>query len=709
MDVVEPAPSIALTCAQDGQWQDHDLPVTSLRFAPDAGAVWLELEESGQSVVLVSPTADAIDISSPYRYGWHWRHVDAGHEIDIQRFDPNVAPAHVKVSLHCSLPPALQPRLLWLQQASSIAARLQRPVEPSQLPSLLSDIDRLTMSADDDQRRAMGLHLRAQALAVNGRSADAVQAFAVAEQSWQAIRDPARALAARVGRVEELYATGDSRSVLALTDGISDSSNATYFSVRLANTRCLVLQAQAKLDDAEHCYDWVLAQYQRLGENTERVTSLQNYASLLRDQGKPDKAWQLGQAALASARGPNAPMVRGRLHVMLGNLAILRGDVAEALSQSDLALDEFAHARENVLRWEANTYLNAAFLFAQLGADSEAYDALGQAISRISVRDAPARMAVAMNVFADVERDTHNLESAILWKYAAEQIFTGLNMPAAAEGVRAERLGVEIDAGGFNPSETEITQRLANNSASAPDWQLLSAELAVQQNRQADARLALNGARSGSMSLPQQIRAIRLDARLHFQTGDATGAQQILLAAAGQSEALLGKTGSPVIRYLVSKQIRMIGKSAFQQILARRDSTTEVAATLSWLAFMTDDGARIENLQSAKHAKEFDRAVAEDLLTPAKKNRTEAESKTQRELLALLATNDDHADQAGSSVRSISLAAISQNLDADSVFVAYVDGETRGGLLWVSRDDARLLGAAAPEDVRTSIAALREA
>ena len=312
-------------------------------------------------------------------------------------------------------------------------------------------------------------------------------------------------------------------------------------------------------------------------------------------------------------------MVRGRLHVMLGNLALLRGDIAETLSQSDLALNEFAHARENVLRWEANTYLNAAFLFAQLGADSEAYDALGQAVARISVRDAPARMAVAMSAFADVERDTHNTESAILWKYAAEQIFAGLNMPAAAEGVRVERLQLQIQEGSFTPSEKEITHRVATNPLSSTDWQLLSAELAIQQNRQADARLALNDARSGLMSLQQQIRAIRLDAQLHFQTGDATGAQRILLAAARQSKTLLGKIGSPVIRYLVGKQIRMIGKTAFQQILADHDSTTEAGPTLAWLAFMTDDGTPIKNSQSANHEKEFDRAVAEDLLTPAKK------------------------------------------------------------------------------------------
>src|SRR5579863_7030004 len=143
----EPAASIALNCAQDGQWLDYDLPVAGLRFAPGAGAVWVELEESGQSVVLADTPADAIDIPSPYRFGWHWRRVDAGQEISMRRFDPNVAPGRIKVALHCSPPPALRPRLIWLQRASSIAAKLQRPVDPSELDGLLGDIERLTTSA----------------------------------------------------------------------------------------------------------------------------------------------------------------------------------------------------------------------------------------------------------------------------------------------------------------------------------------------------------------------------------------------------------------------------------------------------------------------------------------------------------------------------------------------------------------------------------
>jgi hypothetical protein len=47
-------------------------------------------------------------------------------------------------------------------------------------------------------------------------------------------------------------------------------------------------------------------------------------------------------------------------------------------------------------------------------------------------------------------------------------------------------------------------------------------------------------------------------------------------------------------------------------------------------------------------------------------------------------------------------------LDADSAFVAYLDGDTRGALLWVTHDAARVVAVGSADQVRASAFALRE-
>ena len=160
---------------------------------------------------------------------------------------------------------------------------------------------------------------------VNERNADANDAFASAEAAWNAAGNAEAALAARLGRVEGLVHTAAYADVLQLTQSPAEVRGPKpYLFIRAQNDRCLALQYLARLAEAEKCYEWTLASYRRLREQSEVGVVLQSYASIKRDRGDFDTAQRLGEQGLREATGPDAALLRGRNLLMLADLALRR-------------------------------------------------------------------------------------------------------------------------------------------------------------------------------------------------------------------------------------------------------------------------------------------------------------------------------------------------------------------------------------------------
>ncbi len=706
---------ISLGCARSEQAKSVELPSEKdpIKFAVDSENAWLELEDTGQQTEIVSGPSSAISIPQPLRYGWHWVHLDHGSEIAIRRTESNNALGTVKATLHCETTSTLSTRLDWLQTASDIGKLLDKPTDAANLARLLDRIRLLEESSPDSTAHAIALHYRAEALAANSRDADASQAFESAEMAWIELNDNARALAAHVGRVETLRNQGESRSLLGLIPAIRDlRGTPTYFSVRLENSRCQVLQTLGSINEAATCFSWELASYEKLGETSEYVVALQNYASVLRDHGRLEDAQRLGMQGLEIATGTDAPKIRGFLRVMLADIALRRGQISESLQQSNLALDEFANTTAGGLRWQANTYLTIAIIYAELGANDESYTALAQAVSRLSARDAPSRMAVAMNIFADLEANTHHTDSALFWRRTAEETYSRLGMAAIFHATRWLRLELEEQQGGFDSIASALAENVEIEPLYTSLWLLLKADVAIEKGRLDEARTALADLRERSMSMRDRIRFTVLEAKYHERSGDVSGAQALLLQTAQRLNTLTTRSGSPILHDLIARQQLPLQRSAVAMALrhvADESESANVQTLWSWLAMTTASPGVAGEESKVKDAESFDRAVAAELLVPPSQKKPSPDDSAQRELLSLIALPDVHADATISILPIFPLEALQQRLDASSVFIAYLDGESHGALLWVTRDTARVLDAAPPDEIRTSTAALSAA
>ncbi|HSC11078.1 MAG TPA: CHAT domain-containing protein, partial [Rhodanobacteraceae bacterium] len=107
-----------------------------------------------------------------------------------------------------------------------------------------------------------------------------------------------------------------------------------------------------------------------------------------------------------------------------------------------------------------------------------------------------------------------------------------------------------------------------------------------------------------------------------------------------------------------------------------------------------------------RNAEKFENALAAELFLPASVTRAAAESTTQRELLSLLAAVKD--SEADAPLRALKLESLQRKLASDSALIAFLDGDTRGAVLWVTREQADIVRSSQPSEVRARIIELRD-
>lgn len=696
--------------------QTFDLPTgpTSSRILTLGTDGWLEIEEAGQQLAIgVDSNTETVSISQPLRHGYYWARGDTGTSITIFRADKNDAPAAFVARLHCLPADGQKRHVAWLKSLQKIDKEVFAPHSLAQLSGVLDSIDTAERLAETPVERALIKHYRAMAHGAANMAAEARADFISAETAWRELKDTPRAEAARLGWIEEARSLSDYPAVLQATFDLGKAPKAPdYFVVRMENSRCLVLASLNDFDSSSACSKWVLAQLQRLKESAEYASALQGLAGLELYRGHLVDARQMSLGGIELASGPVAGMTKGRFHLVIAEAELRLGNVASSLSHASQAEREFEHSGAAALRWRANAYLAQARIHAQIGDYAEAYDALSRMLQLFPKNGDPGRLAVALSTFANLEAAGGSRETAILSLRGAESIYQSLGMHAVRDGARVTRLGLQLQDGDNAEIEKALMEDHTADPVSVPAWRLLAGKFSLVRADYSGVQSALKDLHNSPLSLQDQIGLNRLEAEYLDRSGDPEGAQRTLLDAASGIDRLSRQTNSPVLRYVIARQVEPLRRTALQLMLDYSQPTsTRVESAWSWAArsaSSTDSetiGAQIE-----KDAEQFDRTVAAELLSPASSQaKPGSDSAAQRELLSLM-VQPGEATGAGKSVpMAISLMSIQQRLDADSSLIAYLDGDTRGGLLWVTHDDARLLNAAAPEDVRTSIAALREA
>jgi hypothetical protein len=702
---------VPLSCAAASPARSIALPRdgSDLHLRISAGPAWLEIEEAGQRVALPDAPAEAIVVPHPLRYGWLWLPVGAGATIAVRRLATrNHAPAQVRATLHCSVTPDQLAQLAWLRRAGEIGASLDSPSDAEHLAQSLAAIRRLDDDAPGPLQHAIALHFTAEELAANGRSKEAITAFAASEQAWIALHDRDRALTAQLGRIERLHAINQHQAVLDQTpDPASLHGPQSYFATRLENPRCLTLQLFGKLDEAANCFDWMLTHFRALDEIDDYVVVSQSYAGLQRDRGNLESAQQICERSLALVNGPYAPMLRGRLRLTLADLAMRRGQIARAFTDAELALSDFDQSQFDVAIWQASTLMFTASLYNQVGAHQEALGALGDAVKILVPLNAHGQMAGAMNVYADIETNLQNYLPAMFWRRAAEETYLLLNLKPGYRSTRAARLGLQGRLGDYADIAREVADLPATDPLYKAQQSLLAADLALHEDRLEDARRALDRAAQMPLTLRDQIRLALLDAKYRDRSGEGASVPQALLAGARHVDTLARRAGNPTLAYVIARQSVNLRSEAFRIALERPDADTAIEAIWQWLAFAASDAPGAPSA-ARESAEAFDRAVAADLLSPLERTKPSTDMTAQRELLTLLAQPEKTDIRSPSGAATGTLADFRQLLDADSAFVAFIDGGTDGALLWVTRDAARLVATAPPDQVRAGALTLRD-
>ena len=679
-------------------------------------AAWVEISEQGQQLIVLSPTLGAISLSQPLRLGKHLVPVSAGEEIVIERVETNPVASIFTAQAHCSPSFEAEAGIAWLRQLSKLDRRISSSKDRESLASAARDVAKLRTIAPDEKSVATTTHYLGLVYAAANDGTASIEQFRKAEELWAELGEPQRATAARVGRIAAMYSAGNLAGIVADTNALSSRSDGlSYFELRSLNERCLALTDMARVEEADRCYIHAAEGFRRSGEFSDQAAVLKNRASLQRRQGHLALAKNIANEGLKVAVGPSAPMLLGRLHSLLSVIAQQEGDIATALRENQLANDQLDRSKLPVLFERSSARLGEARLLEQIGAWSEAYDALAAVATFLPAQHS---LGLRASIFADLEADTRHYESALFWYGIAEASYQKEGAVSARDWTRLARLRLLLERGDKDEAVRSLPSIDSLPAAYEGSRQILAAKFALRQGNLKEARAALSLAKKKVLSLDEKIQLTRTEAEYRNRNGDNAGAELLLRQMATRTHRLAMQTGNAVLREMVRRKEVPLRRAAVAQTISTEDaldSSKMTSALIAWLPIADADAIGAPQRTNPRNAdeEEFDRAVAAELLATARSSTATIESTARRRLLSILAESDDirppGKDESRASPASPPIQMqLQSTLDDETAFAAYLDGDTRGVLLWVTRDTAVVLPSAAPETIRDCMLVLRE-
>ncbi|MEO8460423.1 MAG: CHAT domain-containing tetratricopeptide repeat protein [Dokdonella sp.] len=698
--------------------------------APKDPAI-IELQEAGIEIDLVDRKPD-VEIKSPLRYGVRLIDLttDTDQTIVIRRALPGHPVGRVIARLVCSPNAKESARIEWLRRTDRVAKLLGGRVVGAQLDTLRANLEDLRSSAPDAEAQARATHLVAQAEYLSGNAATAVSAFKRAEIAWMHAGHPERAAVARIGVVEESVRIG--RYEDALTASIWRGSTqriSPYVLTRLQYGRCLALKELGRFPAAESCYSTILKRFKSLDERSEYLSTLQGYAALEQEVGKPGSAERLIRQVIEKAEGPYADIVRGRARLTLFDLLLSQADVHGALAQANAALSDFGAAKDP--RWQANTWLKTAVLYRQLGTYDEAYAAVGQALQHFPPRDAPARIAASLLVLGSIDRATQRYADALRWFAGAESLYTSLAMPEERESAALARAQVLLETGSASAAAHIFGADNVNLPFNATAKALLGIKLALANGDVATAAEEIERQRHLLHDLASQVDLDRLDAQRWRISGSGAHADGVLWSAMQRIQSIAASVNSETLRELVLRQRNPLQMDALRALLERMPRTNTAAAPGSmddrgaasddrdstsdyawrWLAASAPTRSRPTGITKRYDATDsnFGNAVASELLGTSKSIPTAAATaqlRAQRSLISVLAGRADPLSE-NPVYAGMPITSLQQVLPTGGAFVAYLDAGDRAALLLVTPSSSRIFETAAASELRTAQMTLR--
>lgn len=657
---------------------------------------WLDIEEAGVDLQVEGEPTDTFKITVPTRLGRYWIPSTDGASIRLRR--DQSSKGKIELPLHCRRPSIRE--LAWYRRASDLSRNLM-PV-PVGIPKqqLLETLQGLVSDATEASARVLSAHLRAQVLYSSDNASEAASAFEVAELAWKNIADDRRAIAARVGRVEDLIRAARLDDALSL---IRMDASGDYFGTRLAASRCQILRYKGQLSESATCYQATIAALGSQGEMTEMASMLLDQADVYRKMGRHSLSEDSAKRSRRLAVGPYAPLVRGRASLFLSDIHFDDGNIPEVLDDIHKALDDFESVRTG--RWQANALMRAAKLYLHLNAEQEAGELLARARTLLSEKDAPARVAQLWLLEADGARRAQDSSRMLAAARKAQGILEPLGMSLELESARRLIADASIRIG--NPHDAEDVLKKYRGTQDA-DWWILKVDASLAKGHLSEAKRWLDRLQARrDLRLSQQLEYEDRRSRLLALKGQKSLAVKRSVRAAERIRSHARATDNPLLAYLLW-QMTIPFRSLAASLLLQGDGNAETMVVDAWYWLMQSYPTRppATHAISGERVHVFDRELTKELLASAESGPI-ASAPTAQALLAIL--SDRSGDLARKKHEKESLPALAdfQDLIGErTALIAHFDADGAGALLWVTKHDAKLVPALPSKELRTRVDAL---
>lgn len=661
---------------------------SGLQLQAGDAAVDLLIEERGHALTVDGETVEVSSISVPFRYGYHHLRLQPGAMARVRTLAELTILA--RITSRCSTDAIATIGRTWNTAAGRAAAQLTRFLTPAETEQALAEVERLAKEAGGREQVAIAAHLRAQVLLLGGRSKETVDAFAAAGLTWMSAGDPARARVAMVGQAEEMLRLGRHNDVLGLVEKVPESlADRDYFAARLHLAGCLARRYGGQMQQALNCFELGIRRMQALGEQLDAISAMQDKADVQRFLGDFAGAQAAGYELLESANGPGYEVHRGRIALMLGELAAQQGDIGAALAWMDRSLVEFASVK--AARWEANALLSSADLYIQLGALAEATELVDAALARLSARDAPARVAAAEVRVAKIALEADQLAEVDKALNVAIDTYERLGMPAELDGAQVWAARTALRRGQITRAEISLAKRSVDQSINLREWQLIEAEVLVERGQCQQAMSLLRDDNSG-LQLQQMVRKTILQARCQIASGDRDAARSRLRNTARALASLASGVQNSLLRQMLLPNVLSLRRAAYA---LRAENEGDVDAAWEWLALSNAVLFARTSSNRGMDSAEFDAEVARLLMAQAQPSAKQGE--TAARLLLKLLSEPVRRDEPGAANLVLpTLEELQPRLAPDEAFVSVIDGGSESRLLWVRGDRAELVATADP-------------
>lgn len=555
---------------------------------------------------------------------------------------------------------------------------------------------------------ALIAHGTATAAARKGENLAALEDYRHAAVLWQARSDTLRESAALLGAAEILFRLDRYEDAIAQAEIAAARSRAAgyaYFALRARGEICLAQRELGRRDTAHACQAELARDYAAAHETADAANAYISLGSMAHDDGAMDLA-RAAIAALATMDLAQAPVdIAPRARLLRAALAVHDGRIAEALSELEIAANQFEQADNR--RWLATAWLRIASLYGQIGASGESRHFAEAALPLVSGGGSPTRRALALRLLA-AARASDNPDGSAAQFAQARGLLVEARSPLGIFAVDIAQANALGDAAALQRAMTAVETGLQPTSRALARLQLLRAQQAFAAGDRVAAESLSAATPADALPFSDYLRLRVLRATLTIAAGDIDRGFSSLNDDIDRLRRIAAGVASPALRYMAGKRLALL-RAAWIDAYAQTPEARRPDVAALWLMLQkTQRVALLEQTHAeSPTAEEADRQLARLLLEPDDGADDARVPESQRELLRFYLQPRRQHD--APIAAPTGLHAVRDGLPADGRLLAFALGDRALVSLSIGRDGVAVRSDATAAEVRAAAGRLRRA